>query len=114
MAKVTGPLLSLDAKGNLKNVLNFSHGRDSHVVRMAKKSIAPPDPKTNIQLFNRSYWGNIVAIWHELSELDRESFILLSKSKPLTAFNLYIKTYQKEHPTDFGNTRFGISSFGTI
>jgi hypothetical protein len=81
---------------------------------MAKKSIAPPDPKTPVQLFNRSYWKNIIDIWHELSPFDRDFYILSAKGRPLTPFNLYIKTYEKEHPTHFGNTRFGISLFGTI
>jgi hypothetical protein len=114
MAKVKGPLLSLDAKGNIKGGLNFSHGRDSQIVRKAKASIAPVDRKTDIQLFNRDYWADIIAIWHELDTETKIELLDKASSMDMTAFNLYIKEYIAQRPSEIGNTRMGANALGQL
>lgn len=114
MAKVMGPLLSLDAKGTLKGGLNFVHGRDSQYVRRARTKIAPHDPKTNIQLFNRDYFSDIISIWHELDTETKIDFLDKASSMDMTSFNLYIKEYRAQRPSDVGNSRMGFSELGGI
>jgi hypothetical protein len=114
MAKVIGALLSLDAKGNLKKCLNFSHGGGHNIVRKAKASIAPRDPRTDIQKFNRAYFSDTIAIWHVSDSENKQIYIQFAKPMSMTAFNLYIKTYRAKLPSDVGLFSFGFSNVGIV
>lgn len=114
MAKVTAPLLSLEATGTYAGVLVFAKHTGRQTVRKKRISLAPYDPKTSIQLFNRDYFATIVAIWKMLDSDTKKSLDILGKSVSYSGFNWYIKEYQSRHPTECGNTRCGFSEFGEL
>lgn len=54
MAKVTGPLMSLDASGTVGNTTTFSKWKGRNYVRLR---VTPQNPKTDAQAQSRSYLG---------------------------------------------------------
>jgi len=68
MSKVTGPVLSLDAKGKLRKKLIFQKRPSGHAVYLYKKpgSREPFTPSVS-QKSQRTIIGNLVAQWKALS-----------------------------------------------
>ena len=114
MAKIIAPLLSLEAKGTYAGVLTFSRHKGVSTARKKRISIAPPDPKTPIQLFNRDYFKSIVATWKALTTSDKETLDNLTIGVAYSGFNLYVKSYHSTLPTECGNTRCGVSELGGL
>lgn len=114
MAKVTAPLLSLDASGTYASSLNYTKYGVHNIARKKRIAIAPFDPKTEIQLFNRFYFGNIVRIWQQFSPELKQSLDILGNVVAYSGFNLYIKAYRERRPTESGNTMLGFSELGDL
>jgi len=63
MAKVLGPLMSLDARGTLGRTLTYQGRRSGTAVFIPK---TPYDPKTTAQLGIREYIQLGIYYWHTL------------------------------------------------
>lgn len=114
MAKVQGPLLSLDARGNFAGTLTYSGIGKMNVAKRKKVSVAPNDPKTPIQIFNREFFGDTVAIWQSLDLLQKQTLDKLGESMAYSGYNHFMKLYRKRCPTECGNTRCGLSELGEL
>lgn len=114
MAKVTAPLLSLAASGAYGSALVF--GRQARTTTVCRKrvAIAPPDPKTPTQLFNRDYFGTMVAIWKALDPSEKSALDNIGANVAYSGFNHYIKSYRERRPTECGNVRCGFSELGDL
>jgi len=114
MAKVTAPLLSINASGAVAGTLVFSRQAGRDTVRKKRVSIAPPDPKTPIQLFNRDYFKTVVAIWQNSETETKRILDKLGETMAYSGFNWYVRAYRERRPTDCGNTRCGFSELGDL
>lgn len=88
MAKVTGPLMSLTASGKLGNSIVFMKWRGIADVR---KWLKPANPKTADQVTQRNNFKEAVTKYHTLSGNDMGALRDMSKGKPYTGFNQWIK-----------------------
>lgn len=61
MAKVTGPLMSLDASGSVAETITFSKWKGRNYVR---QRIVPANPQTSDQLAGRSILGTLAKAAH--------------------------------------------------
>lgn len=114
MAKVTAPLLSLDASGSYGSILNYTRYVGQNVVRKKRIAVAPFDPKTAVQLFNRFYFANIVKIWQNDTPEAKSLLDILGNRVACSGFNLFIQQYRKRRPTDCGNCVCGFSELGDL
>ena len=64
MAKLTGPLFSLNAKGSIGKELTFTDRRSGAQVRFQKKQT---DISTPSRVINRGYFKTAVGWWHILT-----------------------------------------------
>lgn len=88
MAKVTGPLMSLTASGQLGKSIVFLKWRGIADVR---KWIKPANPKTADQVTERNNFKEAVTKYHTLAGNDMLALRDMSKGKPYTGFNQWIK-----------------------
>lgn len=114
MVKLIAPLLSLNAKGKLGGVINYANINGKTYARRLRKPIAPYDPKTEIQLFNRVYFRNVVIIWQNLDEQERDYLNIYSEFFHMSGFNLFTKGYIEQHPTEAGMAYLGLSQLGDL
>jgi len=64
MAKLVGPLFSLDAHGSVGRAITFSERRSGPQVRFQKKQV---DTATPTRLTQRGYFSKAVDWWHKLT-----------------------------------------------
>lgn len=114
MAKVTAPLLSLQASGAYGSALVFSRVAGKQTVRKKRVAIAPPDPKTPTQLFNRDFFKVVVSIWQSLDTETKSTLDILGNSVSYSGFNWFVKEYRLRRPTECGNVRCGFSELGDL
>lgn len=88
MAKVVGPLMSMDARGKLANALVFIGWRGIKDVRTWKK---PANPRTEAQQLQRGRFTEAVMKHHTLSGADKMAWDKSAAGQPLSGFNLFVK-----------------------
>lgn len=88
MAKVTGPLMSMDARGALGKAIVFMGWRGVKDVRMYHK---PSNPKTEDQLAWRALFSDAVNFYQSLDPADQSAWRRSASGKPLSGYNLMIK-----------------------
>lgn len=114
MVKLIAPLLSLNAKGNIGGVINYAKKGNINYARKLRKAKAPYDPKTDIQISNRDYFRNVVLIWQNLEEQERDYLNIYAGTFHVSGFNFFTKMYLLEHPTELGMTIMGVSELGDL
>lgn len=114
MARVTGALMSIEARGVFGGALSFARYPRSGVARRQRVARAPYDPKTPTQLFNRDFFGTTVLIWKNLDSGVKTILDTLGNSVSYSGFNWYVKEYRERRPTDCGNARLGFSELGDL
>ena len=85
MAKVTGPLFSIDASGKLADSIVFSKWRGINTVRQWAK---PANPNTAGQQAVRIAFSDTVDDYHTITGDDKGAWSLRAAGKPLSGFNL--------------------------
>ncbi|MGB9662525.1 MAG: hypothetical protein ACPL5F_11020 [Moorellaceae bacterium] len=90
MAKVTAPLMSLDASGSVGKTLVFAKWKG---VNYARKYFVPANPDTANQGRIRNYFTQAVHSWHQESKEVKERWNLAVRGQPLTGFNHYVSQY---------------------
>jgi len=113
MAKVTGPLMSMDARGKIADSLVFIGWKGIQTVR---QFIIPANPDTDKQKAVRAHMTLAVARWHDvnLTADDKEAWDAYASlmPKPMSGFNTFVRTdvlIQKEALTPIVLHTFGIS-----
>lgn len=94
MAKVTGPLLSMDARGKIGNTLVFMGWKGIKTVR---QFVVPANPNTASQQAQRARMAASVATWKDLAGDDRTAWGAWSgyEPKPMSGFNAFTKAASK-------------------
>ncbi len=87
MAKVVGPLFSVDARGKLADSLVFMGWRGLKTVRQWTK---PSNPNTESQKEVRNAFSASVENWHPLLGNDKEAWKLRASGEPKSGFNIYM------------------------
>lgn len=87
MAKVTGPLFSVDARGKIADTLVFMGWRGIKTVR---KWLKPANPRTAAQVQTREFFTDAVMAHHGLSAADKGALRLAASGQPFSGFNLWV------------------------
>jgi len=92
MAKLKGPLFSVNAKGKLGNALIFSSARG---IKKASRHFKPHNPRTALQQDNRSIMRYAVWSWQSLTDDQKWSYDQSAKNLGLkmSGYNYYLQTY---------------------
>ena len=92
MAKVDGPLLSLDASGSIGGAMTFSKWKGINYVRYKTK---PTNPQTTAQTTQRTAFSTAVTGWHALTEIVQGEWTARAKALGLamSGFNLYVQQH---------------------
>ena len=114
MAKVTGPILSLHARGSIARALTFREMKSGTHVRQYKRPKKREDPRTNAQQFSRSYFAVIVSIWHASDPAFRAEWNDAAKGYNMSGFNLFLSQYSMIRPTFCGHFILGYSQLGGL
>lgn len=97
MAKVTAPLMSMEASGAFGNAIVFARWKG---ISYARQYVVPANPRTQAQLAVRSYFTRAVEAWHGEDAATKAQWAAAASGQPLTGFNLYVRryvTYLREH-----------------
>ncbi|MBA7572006.1 hypothetical protein ES708_13780 [subsurface metagenome] len=95
MAKLKKPLLSLQAIGSLAKSISFRRSRGKNI---AGKKPEVPDAKTLAQLSWRHMYQKAVALWHALSDAEKQEWESLARPKHMTGFAWFISQALKPNP----------------
>ena len=92
MAKVDGPLLSLDASGTIANTLTFSKWKGINYVR---QKVNPSNPQTAAQTTQRTIFADAVALWQTKDAATKTSWNDRAKALGynMSGFNLFVQQY---------------------
>lgn len=98
MAKVTGPLFSLDARGTVGESITYSIWKGINYVR---RRVVPENPQTALQQAIRQSFSDAVLNWQSLSAGDKA---LWDAAAPdgMSGFNYHNRVYitQREAGSD--------------
>lgn len=87
MAKVTGPLFSVDARGKIGDSLVFMGWRGLKTVR---SYTVPANPQTEEQMRVRNNFTMAVAMWSQLSGADQTAWRNLAAGQAYSGFNDFV------------------------
>lgn len=106
--RVKGPLLSLNAAGQLAGRLIYRRARKSTV---AYPHFAPKQPLTPAQLEHWDRWRAHAAAWHELTDEEKAALEPEAKRRRLTAYQVWMSQLAPLHqPGNLGYDVVGITS----
>jgi len=92
MVRVTGPFLSLDARGTLGDVMTASFWRGVNYIR---QRVIPHNPRTSRQVAIRSVLTDGVSKWRfgTISQSDKDMWNSYAKGQEYSGFNRYMQKY---------------------
>ena len=92
MAKLHGPLFSLDARGQLGKALVYSIWKG---LNYARKYVIPSNPNTAAQQTIRGYFSTAVAAYKAEDQATKDAWdaAIAALGKPMTGFNYYLGLY---------------------
>ena len=92
MAKVKGPLLSLQASGTIADAITFSKWKG---VATARAKSTPTNPNTTAQQTQRTAFSNAVASWQAQDAATHTTWNQRATALGLamSGFNLYVREY---------------------
>jgi uncharacterized protein (UPF0297 family) len=119
MAKVKGPLLSMDASGKIADSLVFMSWKG---IKDVRQHVIPANPQTAAQQEQRSFMTEAVDVFHETAynALDMQAWDVLASTlgRAMSGFNAYVKRYidakvsGKTFTPIYGCTVTGVSESG--
>jgi hypothetical protein len=92
MAKVSGPLLSMDASGTVANAFTFSKWKGRNYVR---QRVIPSNPQTAAQTAVRSMFAGLVMAYQANTPEIKSAFEARAKATNVSAFNAFVGFNQK-------------------
>lgn len=92
MAKVTGPLFSLDARNSLGKAIVYSIWKGVNYVR---RHVVPENPKTDDQIVIRTVLADGSIKWKDGTIIDADKLLwnVFAQGKPFSGFNAFMKAY---------------------
>ena len=108
MAKLQGPLFSLDARGKIGNSLVYAIWKG---INYCRKYIIPANPETAAQQTIRTYFTNAVAAYQSEDQATKDAWDTFVEGLgwAMSGFNCYVGEYIKETIANAGtepSTRF--------
>lgn len=103
MAKAKAPLLSLGAHGSIAKTLTFQKKGSQTIVR---KRPVPTDRKTLPQIYHRWDYQDYAALWHYLTDNEKEEWETNARPLHITGFNYWMSTRLNTLPDIGGRWRF--------
>ena len=94
MARVTGPLFSVDASGTVAGAVVFSRWKGRPYVR---KHAIPGNPKSQKQVSVRSALRFLAQMWDGLEAPSKASWSELADATKISTFNAYIQHNMRLH-----------------
>jgi len=88
MAKLTGPLLSLGAKGQIGKTLVASSWRG---IATARQYVVPANPRSTAQQDNRTRFSFLQSLWKFLPSAALTAYDTYSKGRKFTAVNAFVQ-----------------------
>lgn len=88
MPKVTGPLLSISARGQIAKSHVFATWKG---VKYARQHVIPANPNTDPQKYQRQFFSNCSSMWNYMGTFARATWTAAVVGLPLTARNLLTK-----------------------
>ncbi len=92
MARVTGPLMSIDASGTYGKSLVFAKWKGRNYVR---EHVKPSNPKTAKQIGVRSMLAFLAMSWNGLASLAKGTWTELAAQSSISPFNAFISANLK-------------------
>ncbi|QGP91946.1 hypothetical protein MGLY_12950 [Neomoorella glycerini] len=92
MARVTAPLMSMDASGAVGKSLVFGKWKG---INYARRYLVPVNPNTMNQKKVRGYFSRAVAAWHGENSEVKTAWNTAAGSRAMTGFNYYVAQYIK-------------------
>ncbi|RLI53581.1 MAG: hypothetical protein DRP09_15370 [Candidatus Thorarchaeota archaeon] len=89
MAKVHGPLFSMEASGTIAEGITYSRWRGISYVRQWFK---PENPRSEAQVAQRERLTRAVNAWHQETDDVKQQWNEAAPA-PLSGFNYYVKKY---------------------
>lgn len=89
MAKVTGPLFSLDARGRVGDSLVFSKQRGTNYT---KKHTIPTNPQTAAQTRQRMVTAFCTKLWSHMTDAEKATWAPLAAELNLSPYHACLKT----------------------
>lgn len=90
MAKTSGPLLSLGARGTIAGTMTFASWRG---VGYARQRVIPANPNSTGQQSTRNAFSYASALWKTAPALFLAPWDLFAQGQPLTGRNAYISSF---------------------
>lgn len=111
MAKVTGPLGSITARGTLGKAITYSTKWGLKLVRAFHKPTGLPSSN---QLTQRTSFKSIIAEWSALTDAERVGWGVIDYLlPPLSGYNIFLgRSDLKRKVHQFGSAKFGEAIFG--
>lgn len=108
MAKVTGPLLSVSARGTIASTQTYSSWRGVNYVR---QRVIPSNPRTMEQQKTRNVFANMGKVWAFGPALLRDPWDIYCIGKPKTGRNAFIGENVRVLRSELDMTKF-VGSIG--
>lgn len=90
MAKVTGPLMSLDASGAFADTMVFAKWKG---INYSRQYSVPSNPQTENQVKVREYFTAAVAAWQAETQETKDAWNTAANGQQLSGFNLYVSGF---------------------
>lgn len=87
MARVTGPLMSIDASGSVAGTVVFAKWRGRNYVR---RHAVPANPKTTAQLAARAIVRFLATAWASIIDANKATWSAAAEAKKISSFNEFV------------------------
>lgn len=94
MARVKGPLFSLDASGSLAKTVTYSKWKGRNYVR---QHVIPQNPNSTAQVNVRTAWDLLVKSWQARTAPDMDLWNAFAVQFEMSGFNQYISRGMDEY-----------------
>jgi len=92
--KVSGPLFSFGARGNIGRILTYSKTFGGNVVKRTPKVKELP---SDLQKEIREIYKAGKNVWKDMTDEEKQVYIDMAEGKPRTGFNMFMAEYLDGH-----------------
>lgn len=112
MAKVTAPLFSISASGEVAGTIRFAKVRAGNIAFSPNKFRRVSNPTQGNQFSWRAFHGRVLKIYKNLSAGERAILESDGIYKNYSAYHSFMHYYLIKKPSDLGNFTLGESTVG--
>jgi len=95
MAKVTGPLFSMNASGTIGKALTYGIWKGINWVR---GHVIPANPKSDQQVNVRTALTLMVALWQSKDQAAQDKWNVFAEGTGMSGYNKFMERGMKEYP----------------